>query len=366
MAEDPKNRIKELEDELSKTKYNKRTQRAIGLLKAKIARLKDKEVARSSKKTISEGYSVRKTGDGTVIMVGFPSVGKSTLLNALTNAKSEVGSYAFTTLKVIPGLMEYEGAKIQVLDVPGVVHGAASGKGRGKEVLSVMRNANLAMIVLEVLHPEHLDVLLKEIYDSGLRLNQRKPDVKIMKKNKGGIVTSSTIKKLSWLDSKTVEDICKEFRIINADVLIREDITPDQLIDVIEDNKVYIPSLVVINKIDSVHKEKLDKVKKKVNADILVSGEKDINISNLKESIFKKLDLIKVFCKDPGKKADLDEPLIMSKSSSVEDMCNKLHRDFTKRFRFVRVWGKSAKFPGQRKMLNHTLEDGDVIEIHLK
>src|SRR3989344_3694611 len=109
-------RIKELEEELSTTKYNKRTQGHIGLVKAKIARLKDDQQRKQAGKGKSDGYSVKRSGDATAIIVGFPSVGKSTLLNALTNAKSEVAAYAFTTLTCIPGLMEYKHAKIQILD----------------------------------------------------------------------------------------------------------------------------------------------------------------------------------------------------------------------------------------------------------
>src|SRR3989344_7820678 len=83
-------RIRELEEEVSKTKYNKRTQHHIGLVKAKIALLKDKQERRGAGKGKTSRYTGRKTGDGTVILVGFPSVGKSTLLNALTDAESRV------------------------------------------------------------------------------------------------------------------------------------------------------------------------------------------------------------------------------------------------------------------------------------
>jgi uncharacterized protein len=147
-------KVKELEDELKKTKYNKRTQYHIGLVKAKIAKLKEKEVGRGKGGGPKEGYSVRKSGDATVILIGYPSVGKSTLLNALTNAESETGAYDFTTLSVIPGLLHYKHAQIQILDVPGIVSGAATGRGRGKEVLAVMRNAELVLIVIDVNHPE--------------------------------------------------------------------------------------------------------------------------------------------------------------------------------------------------------------------
>jgi len=149
-------KIKELEEQISNTKYNKKTQHAIGLYKAQLAKLKEKQKSRSGGKK-GEGYTVRKTGDGTVVLLGFPSVGKSTLLNALTNANSPVGSYAFTTLTVIPGILDYKYAKIQILDVPGVVYGAAAGTGRGKEVLAVIRNADLILFLIDVFHPEHYE-----------------------------------------------------------------------------------------------------------------------------------------------------------------------------------------------------------------
>lgn len=213
-------KIKELEQELSTTKYNKRTQHHIGLVKARIANLKKKELARSASKGKKEGYSVRKTGDGTVIILGFPSVGKSTLLNSITNADSPIGTYDFTTLKVIPGIMNYKHAKIQILDVPGVVSGAASGRGRGKEVLTVIRNCDLVLILLDINRLNEYKVLCKEVYEAGIRLNQEKPDVRIKKKARGGIQIGRNVH-LPDLDDKTIKSILKEFSISNAEVLIR-------------------------------------------------------------------------------------------------------------------------------------------------
>lgn len=359
-------KIKELEERISKTKYNKSTQRAIGLYKAQLARLKEKQTARSSKGKGGEGYSVRKTGDGTVVLLGFPSVGKSTLLNALTNSDSPVGAYAFTTLTVIPGTLEYGHAKIQILDVPGVVHGAAAGTGRGKEVLAVLRNADLILIMVDVFHPKHYRVLQKEVYDTGIRINQRVPDVNIVKASKGGINVGSTIK-LTKLDKKTVEDILREFKINNATVVIREDIDADQLIDVIEKNKIYLPSIVVLNKIDMMDKEQVERVKAKIRLDLCISADKDINIEELKELIFKKLKLIRIYLKEYNKKADLEEPLIIWEEATLNDLCLKLHKDFVAKFKFAKIWGKSVKFGGMKvPKLKHKLEDGDIVELRIK
>ena len=357
-------KIKELENLISNTKYNKKTQHAIGLYKAQLAKLKDKEETRSSRKTKGDGYSVRKSGDATVILVGFPSAGKSSLLNKITNANSPVGAYEFTTLDVIPGLLEHKDAKIQILDVPGIVRGAATGRGRGREVLSVLQNADLALIIVDVLRTTAYDVIKKEIFDSHLRLNKRKPDVKITKKIKDGIRIGKTIP-LPDLKNDTIKAILKEFKISNADVLIRSKIDADDFIDVVERNKVYIPGLTVLNKIDLVSKKRLEEIKKELKPDICISAEEELNLDILKELIFDKLDFMRIYCKEVGKKADLGIPLIMKRKSKVRDMCNKLHRDFVTKFKFARVWGKSAKFPGQRLMLPHTLQDKDIVEIHL-
>ncbi len=361
---DYNDQIKQIEDELGKMQYNKRTQHHYGLLRAKIARIRDEQVKRSTGGKKGEGYSVKKSGDATVVLVGFPSSGKSTLLNTLTDAESEVGAYEFTTLNVIPGLLEYKDSKIQILDVPGIVHGAASGRGRGKEVLAVLRTADLALILVDVHKPEQLPALQKEIYDSGLRLDQRKPNVRIVKKPRGGVSIATTVK-LSHLDNRTIMDILKEFRIFNADVLIREDITADQLIDVIESNKIYIPSIVVVNKIDLVTEDELEKVVAIVNPDLCISADKKVNTDRLKDMVFDKLNFMRVYCKEVGKKADMDVPMIMRRGQTIRDMCEKLHRDFVTNFKYSKVWGKSSKFPGQRFMLNHELLDGDVAELHI-
>lgn len=362
----PLERIKELEEELAKTPYNKRTQFAIGLLKAKISKLKEKQEKRSAKGGKRHGYSVRRTGDATVILLGFPSVGKSTLLNALTKADSPIGHYDFTTLEIIPGLLEHGHAKIQLLDMPGIVTGAASGKGRGKEVLAVLGNADLILILLDVYAPEHYKVILKEVYDAHVRLNQQKPDVAIKKTMRGGIRVASTVK-LSKLDESMVTGILREYRITNADVLIRDDITVDQLIDVLEGNKRYARSIVVVNKIDVATAGQLEKMKKRVKPDIMISADKKEGIEELKDLIFDRLQFIRIYLKEVGKKADMQEPLIMFEGCTLRDICRKLHKDFITKFKFAKLWGKSAKFPGQMfRKLDKMVQDKDVVEIHLR
>src|ERR671925_1299366 len=170
-------KIKEIQDQIHRTQINKATEFHIGLLKAKIARLKREMQENVHGRTVhtggeNAGFDVRKTGDATVVLIGLPSVGKSTLLNALTNAKSRVASYQFTTLTAVPGMMEYSGSRIQILDMPGIIEGAASGKGLGKRVLSVARTADLVLIVLDVFHP-HFSLLKKELSEIGIKIDQK-------------------------------------------------------------------------------------------------------------------------------------------------------------------------------------------------
>ncbi len=356
--------IKAVEDEISRTKYNKATEGHIGRLKAKLARLKDEVQKRASSKLGGEGFSIRKSGDASVVLVGFPSVGKSTLLNCLTDAESQVAAYEFTTLSVVPGAMEYKGATIQILDVPGIMKGASSGRGRGKEVLSVIRNADLAVILLDVFQLVHYDVLLEELNDAGIRINSRPPDVTIRKKSRGGISISSTVE--LGLDENTIKSVLGEYRIHNANVLIRENIGIDQLIDAILGNRKYMPAIVVINKIDLADEDMLRECKEKFPDALLVSADKKINVEELKEILFDKLGFIRIYLKPQGEKPDMDEPMIVRYGSTIGDVCDRLHRDFRNRFRYAQVWGKSAKHEGQRAGIDHVLYDDDILTIVLR
>jgi uncharacterized protein len=353
------------EEELRTTIHNKATEHHIGLVKAKIATVRKKQEARVRGKGKTEGYAVRKTGDATAVLIGYPSVGKSTLLNALTNAESKTAAYAFTTVTCIPGLLEYKKAKIQILDLPGIIKGASKGVGRGREVFSVLRNADLVIVVVDVFEQEQLDTLVKELYDADMRVNAKKPNVRIKKLERGGVQIGKTVK-LTKLSDETIKGILNEFHTCNAQVVIREDITADQLIDVIEGNKYYVPMVLVVNKIDLADEEALKAAKKYFKEGVFISAENRKGIEDVKEAIFQKLNLMRIYLKEVGKEADMEIPLIIKEDATIADICDKLHRDFIKRFRFAKVWGKSAKFPAQRFNSTHILKDGDVLQIHLK
>ena len=121
----------------------------------------------------TEGFDVRSTGDARVGFVGFPSVGKSTLLTSLTDVYSEAASYEFTTLTCVPGIKFWRGAKIQLLDLPGIIEGANDGKGRGKQVIGVARTCSCIIIVLDAMKPlGHKRIIEKELEGCAGRLKR--------------------------------------------------------------------------------------------------------------------------------------------------------------------------------------------------
>ncbi|XP_004289265.1 PREDICTED: developmentally-regulated GTP-binding protein 1-like [Fragaria vesca subsp. vesca] len=309
-------KIKDIEDEMARTQKNKATAHHLGLLKAKLAKLRRDLLEPTTKGGggAGEGFDVTKSGDARVGLVGFPSVGKSTLLNKLTGTFSEVASYEFTTLTCIPGVIVYRGAKIQLLDLPGIIEGAKDGKGRGRQVISTARTCNCIIIVLDAIKP-------------------------------------ITHKRLI------------EKRIHNADITLRFDATADDLIDVIEGSRVYMPCIYAVNKIDQITLEELE-ILDKLPHYCPVSAHLEWNLDGLLEKIWEYLNLTRIYTKPKGMNPDYEDPVILSsKTRTVEDFCERIHKDFIKQFKYALVWGSSAKHKPQRVGKEHLLEDEDVVQI---
>ncbi len=168
-----------------------------------------------------EGFEVPKTGDARVGLVGFPSVGKSTLLTLLTGQESQAAEYEFTTVTCIPGMVYHEGAKIQLLDLPGIIEGAKDGKGRGRQVIAVARSCDLILITLDAAKPASDKRLIEhELEGFGIRLNKKPPNVTYRRKDRGGISFSSAVQTDLTLD--LIKSVCAEYKIHNADFMLRE------------------------------------------------------------------------------------------------------------------------------------------------
>eukprot|EP00455_Lapot_gusevi_P051135 TRINITY_DN755_c0_g1_i1.p1 TRINITY_DN755_c0_g1~~TRINITY_DN755_c0_g1_i1.p1 ORF type:complete len:367 (+),score=128.01 TRINITY_DN755_c0_g1_i1:108-1208(+) len=360
-------RIKEIEAEMARTQKNKATSHHLGMLKARIAKLRTQLIegsAKGSSKT-GEGFDVTKSGDARVAMIGFPSVGKSTLLNTVTNTESVAAAYEFTTLTCIPGVIHHKDARIQLLDLPGIIEGASEGKGRGRQVIAVARTADVVLMMLDAAKGDIQKELLEhELETVGIRLNQRPPDITYSVKSTGGIKFNATVP-LTHISEHVVKAVLHEYRVHNAEILVREDATLDQFIDVIEGNRVYMRCLYVYNKIDTITIEEVDRLAHTEHS-VVLSCQHRLNVEYLLEKIWEYLDLIRIYTKPKGQAPDLNIPVILRKGSTVLQVCRSIHRDLEKNFNYALVWGTSAKHRPQRVGKKHELEDEDVVQIMQK
>jgi small GTP-binding protein len=361
--------IKEIEAEIFKTQKNKATEFHIGKLKAKIAALRaqqEKQASMGGGGGLS--FAVKKSGNATVGLVGLPSVGKSTILNALTGQEtSAMAAYEFTTLTVIPGMVHHRGADIQVLDMPGIIAGAHLNKGRGREVIAAARNSDMILVTLDCTKAyDHLPIVLRELEQSAIRLNRRPKDIAVYYTDRGGVDVQIT-KKQSHLTAEEIADLIKQFKVNNANVVVRDDITPDDLVDHMAGNRVYIPAVALVNKVDLAGEEKYKEIEAWLKSQgfpaIPLAAAKGWGIDRAKDFIFDNLHFIRVHLKPRGGEADMVEPLIVKSDTDVGQVCDILHREFRKKFRYANVWGKSAKFPGQTVGIEHKLKDGDIVTI---
>ncbi|KAL4423203.1 hypothetical protein ABPG77_000336 [Micractinium sp. CCAP 211/92] len=359
-------KIKEIEFEMSRTQKNKATEYHLGQLKAKLAKLRTQLQEGTSKAGGGgEGFEVQKYGDGRVALIGFPSVGKSTLLTELTGTNSEAAGYEFTTLTCIPGVIHYNDAKIQLLDLPGIIEGAAEGRGRGRQVIAVCKSADLLLMVLDAGKPHyHREILTRELEAVGIRLNRKPPNITFKKKKTGGIAINSMLQ-LTNLDERMVQRILQEYKIHNCDLLFKEDSTVDDLIDVIEGNRRYIKCLYVYNKVDVCSMEEVDEIARRLYS-IPISCYHKLNFDGLLARIWDMMGLVRVYTKKVGHKPDFGDPVVLSEDrggTSMKHFCEMIHKSLLREFQYALVWGTSSKHMPQRVGLHHKLEDEDVVQI---
>ena len=255
-------KLKALQHMLATAPKHKGSQTLISHIKSKIARLKADMVRERAVKKSGGGaqIAVKKEGAAQVVIVGPTNVGKSTLLYQLTKAKVVISPHPFTTRKPAVGTLDYQGVKLQVVEIPAIVPNFMHAE-HGPALVALMRQADLVIMMF------------------------------------------NTAEEKAMLD--------KELASIDKPVLVYN------------------------------HQE------------------------NLADEIWRRLNVIKVFTKQPGKKYDLP-PVDMKKGSTIKELAEKVHKDFVKNFKYAKIWGKSAKFPGQIQGLDHVLADDDVVEFHLK
>ena len=349
-----KMKISRVEKEIRDTPYDKSSEHHHGVLKAKLARLRDElESGNSKGGGGGVGYAIKHSGDASVVLVGLPSVGKSTLLNAVTNAESKVGNYDFTTLGVVPGMMEYKGVRIQILDLPGIIEGAAGGKGFGKKILSVVRASNMVVLMADVKRIKWLEKIKQELENSGVKLNKRIPKVYIHKTHKGGI---QIIDPFDSFSKDTMIEVAEELGLSNAVIQIGEKLkSVDEFIDVLSKSRTYIPMIEVVTKIDLAKRGELKNLDSEI---IKMSVDKNIGIDEFKERIWQSLELVRVYLKrERNSEADKKEPLIMKKGQTLDAVLKRVSSEMRDDVSRAYIWGKNARFPEQEVSFSYPVFD---------
>jgi uncharacterized protein len=361
--------IGEIEEILRNIPHHKGTDHYIGKMRARLAHLRDKQIESEIKSKGGGGgggYAVRKTGDASVVLIGPPSCGKSTLINMLTNAQSKVAEYSFTTLSVIPGMLLYRDAYIQIFDVPGIIEGAGAGKGRGKEVLSVARNCDLLVIMSDVKRRSAYSSILSELHKVGIRINDTKPNVLVEKKTEGGLSLKTNLHQS--LDKETIKDIILEMGVKNAEITLKENITIDRLIDSLSSSRVYVPAIFVLNKIDEDRNylSHLNDLNHLSGSLIPISADKDIGLTELKSEIWKALQLVKLYLVEDGFKPDFSQPMIAYIGSTLADVALSIGSNFAQSKKLANIWGPGSHFPGQEVPLTTKVQEGMQIRFVAK
>ncbi|MDD5162676.1 MAG: 50S ribosome-binding GTPase [Candidatus ainarchaeum sp.] len=294
----------------------------------------EKQKIQEKKRGGKTGLSVKKEGIGQIVIIGFPNSGKSTLLNALTGIGAEVAPYPFTTKKPQFGMMDFKGAKVQIVELPAIVEGSSKGHAQGTQILSVIRTAD--GVVLLAGNSSEEEAVKKELADAKIVLNQTRPLIEIRHSKFRGITVSGK-KFLKCRESELVA-LLKSLGMHNSEVVLGEPTTIQKVLQAMDEAIVYKKALVI-----NPFEEK--------------------NIEELKPKIFALLGKILVYTKKPGREPDLKDPLAMKKGATVGDVARHLHKDFARSLKYAKVWG-STKFPGQRVQKEFELKDGDVIEIY--
>jgi uncharacterized protein len=166
------------------------------------------------------------------------------------------------------------------------------------------------------------------------------------------------------VDQKMLSNILRDYKILNCEVLIRDDsITVDDFIDVImKDHRKYIKCLYIYNKIDSISLPFLDELAREPHT-VVMSCEMDLGIQDVVDRCWEELGLIRIYTKRKGVEPDFNEALIVRSNSTIEDVCDRIHRTLKDTFKYALVWGASARHVPQRVGLSHVVAEGDVVSV---
>jgi uncharacterized protein len=292
---------------------HKASEKVQAILKTKISEVTDEvEAAKSGPKKATASYKIPRQGAGTIVFLGGPNAGKSSLLRKLTKATPEVAPYPFTTREPVPGMMDWEDVRVQLIDLPPITADFYE-----PYVTDFTRTADAAVLVVDLGDddgPFAAETVLERLTERKLHLVGSPPEGE---------------------DDPTV---------------------------------FHVRTLLVANKVDADGAaDRLDILREMIGdrLPILpVSAERGDGMGELRTRLFRLLDVIRIYAKPPGKPADMSAPFTISEGGTVLDFAEKVHSDLAESLKAAKVWG-SAQFDGQTVKRDHVLRDKDVVELSM-
>jgi len=373
-AQTKEEKLEKMKEFLSLVPKHKGTARLLVQTKRQIKALQT-EIEEKKRRKAGRGgprFFLEKEGAAQIVVLGPTKVGRSSLLTSITKAKAEVSDYPYVTREPVPGMFQHEDIQFQIVEAPALVEGAAEGQSWGLQTLGLARNADGLLLMVDLTDDasKQLALILSEMEKARILAQKPRARVEIERKHVGAGLRIIVIGRLVYCNLRDIEDLLKGYRVLDAIVKIYGEASLDDVEDSIFESTVYRPSIIVANKADTPEAlQRLKELERFVGNQIpivAVSCKTMSGLERLGTEIFKALEIIRVYSKEPSHREPSPKPFILKRGSTISDLAKQVHSDFIERFSYARVWSKRLPFSPQKVGSTFVLEDRDVVELHAK
>jgi ribosome-interacting GTPase 1 len=371
----PRDKIQRMQEFLSLVPQHKGTMKLRGQVKKKMAVLRKEMEERKQKQRAGRSgpkLFIEKEGAAQVALLGVTNVGKSCLLEAVTNANVLVSPTPYATREPVPAVMNFEDVQFQLVEAPAVMQGSANGRAWGLQTLGLARNADGLIVMVDLSRDAvgQLRLVLGELERARVLIHKPRGKVDIDRRYMGAGLRVILVGNLLDCTLRDVKDLLRSYRIGDATVKINGEVSLDDVEDAIFESTTYRPAVVVANKLDVTGAAaELEQVEDFVAGRVpvvAVSCENRLGLERLGSVLFEALAVIRVYTKQPGARGPSQRPFTLRRGATVVDLARSIHTDFERDFAFARVWADRLVFSPQKVGVGFALEDGDVVEIHVK
>lgn len=365
-ARDIEEKMRLLQEALGLIPDHKGTEKLRRQLRKRLAELRRESEERRARRVGGVSpYSVEKEGWAQIALIGPANSGKSSLLNRLTGAPALIADYQLSTRLPQKGMMIYEGAEIQVVDLPAVMTESLAETSYASKALSVARTSDLLAIVLDgSKNPlRQLEALVELLEEHGITIRPRRCEVFVEKRDTGGLrlVVMGTIDR----SYDEVRRSLLELGLKSAVVKISGEATLEEIEEQVTRELMPKRAVVLINKADVARLgevEEAARLSERLGIPCLsLSALSGDGVDHARRTLFTQLGLIRVYTQKDGQPSP--KPLLIKEGSTVKQLAELIHRELAERMRYARVWGRSVKIQGQRVGPDHVLADMDLVEI---